>query len=64
MELITFGLICIVARSRRTFESKQNLDDDRMSQMEEHLRLAKYTANESERKYEEVSHVLNFWGLF
>lgn len=45
-------------RARRSLENKQNLDGDRMSQLEEHLHLAKISANESERKYEEVQRKL------
>lgn len=50
----------IIFRARRSLENKQNLDGDRMSQLEEHLHLAKTSANEAERKYEEVGNFLNF----
>ena len=45
-------------RSRRTLESRQNMDDDKISTLEEELRKAKSAAIEAERNYEEVSTVL------
>jgi len=50
-------LLCVYAtvhRSRRTLESRQNMDDDRISMLEEELRKAKAIAVEAERNYEEV----------
>jgi len=46
-------LISII-RSQRSLSSRQNLDDDRMTNLEEQLQLTKNSAHESERKYEEV----------
>jgi len=43
-----------VSRSRRTLESRQNMDDDKISMLEEELRKAKAVAIEAERNYEEV----------
>ena len=43
-----------VPRSRRTLVSRQNMDDDKISQLEEELRKAKSVAVEAERNYEEV----------
>lgn len=47
-------LMYLYNRSRRSLESKQNMDDDKMTQLEEQLRIIKAGANESERKFEEV----------
>ena len=47
--------VCVcVARSRRTLESRQNMDDDKITMLEEELRKAKSVAIEAERSYEEV----------
>ena len=47
--------LCVcVLRSRRTLESRQNMDDDKISTLEEELRKAKAVAIEAERNYEEV----------
>jgi len=47
--------VCLcVPRSRRTLVSRQNMDDDKISQLEEELRKAKSVAVEAERNYEEV----------
>jgi len=43
-----------MARSRRTLESRQNMDDDKITMLEEELRKAKSVAIEAERNYEEV----------
>lgn len=45
--------MCIF-RSRRTLESRQNMDDDKISMLEEELRKSKSVAIEAERNYEEV----------
>jgi len=43
-----------VLRSRRTLESRQNMDDDKIMMLEDELRKAKSIAIEAERNYEEV----------
>ena len=51
--------MCVVScRSRRTLESRQNMDDDKISMLEEELRKAKAIAVEAERNYEEVCFIL------
>jgi len=43
------------SRSRRTLETRQNMDDDKITVLEEELRKAKAVAIDAERNYEEVS---------
>jgi len=52
-----------VLRSRRTLESRQNMDDDKITMLEEELRKAKAVAIEAERGYEEVRSVCCLWFL-
>jgi len=49
-----------LVRSRRTLESRQNMDDDKISMLEDELRKAKSVAVEAERNYEEVNDVWIF----
>jgi len=46
--------VCVCVRSRRTLESRQNMDDDKITMLEDELRKAKADAIEAERNYEEV----------
>ena len=46
-------------RSRRTLESRQNMDDDKIAMLEEELRKAKAMAVDAERNYEEVCFFLS-----
>lgn len=52
---VEYVYVCVfIFRSRRTLESRQNMDDDKIATLEEELRKAKAVAVEAERSYEEV----------
>lgn len=47
-------------RSRKTLETRSISDDERMAQLEDQVKEAKYIAEDAERKYDEVSHLISF----
>ena len=50
----------ILWRARRVLENRQNMDDDRMGQLEISLKEAQDNATEADKKYEEVSLTAKF----
>jgi len=49
-----YALFISSKRSRRTLESRQNMDDDKIAMLEDQLKQLKSASGEYERKYEEV----------
>lgn len=46
-----------IARIRKALENRTNMEDDRVSLLEQQLAQAKLIAEEADKKYEEVGHV-------
>lgn len=46
-----------IVRIRKALENRTNMEDDRVSLLEQQLAQAKLIAEEADKKYEEVGHV-------
>lgn len=46
-----------ITRIRKALENRTNMEDDRVSLLEQQLAQAKLIAEEADKKYEEVGHV-------
>ena len=56
VHVFAWFLFCLfrMIRGRRALENRQNVDDDKIEQLEELLKAATEHTNEAERKYDEV----------
>ena len=52
--MLVFAWCVCVCRARRAMENRGNIDDERIENLEDHLKRARAIAEEREMMYEEV----------